>query len=416
MASDRSCLSRYRCLTMCLLATAGGAAALLSAATAARRIRYLTVARSRYVSPRFVARGAAPLPVVFASAASVTAPKPPLQPTLLEWWTTERAAIAPGLVLYVVHSVLRDAMARCGISFPASIVGMLAGFAVLMAARAVRAEAAETLARFLEPAARLFRSWLAALFAPGLITLPLVMPSLPARELAWCLVLSAGGFFVSVATGAMIAAACAPRKLQVSGAPSGDCRVTQPLDIPAAAPPPPSAAAYMPFPRSLQRMLGALAVLGGAAYLVSGSALALTLALLSTTLGSFALATTSTPARMQIWVHPFLQCSGATLLACAALGELSGRGWGTVLSAYAAPGGAASVLTRLLGPCVLSFGLQVRTADCSRLLQIAPRTMCPFIWAAGERLHADCMLIVPGVFSCEGCGLRRLAPDGTRVP
>ena len=238
MASDRSYLSRYRCLTMCLLATAGGAAALLSAATAARRIRYLTVARSRYVSPRFVARGATPLPVVFASAASVTAPKPPLQPTLLEWWTTERAAIAPGLVLYVVHSVLRDAMARCGISFPASIVGMLAGFAVLMAARAVRAEAAETLARFLEPAARLFRSWLAALFAPGLITLPLVMPSLPARELALFFVLSAGGFFVSVATGAMIAAAFAPRKLQVSGAPSGDCCVTQPLDIPAAAPPP----------------------------------------------------------------------------------------------------------------------------------------------------------------------------------
>jgi hypothetical protein len=306
----------------------------------------------------------------------VTAPKPPPQPTLLEWWTVERAAIAPGLVLYVVHSLLRGAMARGGISFPASIVGMLAGFAVLMAVRAVRAEAAESLARFLEPAARLFRSWLAALFAPGLITLPLVMPSLPARELALFFLLSAGGFFVSVATGAMIAAAFAPRKLQVSGDTSDDDRVAQPLNTPAAAaPPPPSAAAYMPFPRSLQRMLGALAVLGGAAYLASASALALTLALLSTTLGSFALATTSTPARMQIWVHPFLQCSAATLLACAALGELSGRGWGAVLSAYAAPGGAASVLTRLLGPCVLSFGLQVRTADCpngSRLLQIDP--------------------------------------------
>ena len=91
--------------------------------------------------------------------------------------------------------------------------------------------------------------------------------------------------------------------------------------------------------------------------------------------GSFALATTRTPARMQIWVHPFLQCSAATLLACAALGELSGRGGCAVLSAYAAPGGAASVLTRLLGPCVLSFGLQVRTADCpngSRLIQIDP--------------------------------------------
>ena len=167
----------------------------------------------------------------------MTAPKPPPQPTLLEWWTIERAAIAPGLVLYVVHSLLRGAMARGGISFPASIVGMLAGFAVLMAVRAVRAEAAESLARFLEPAARLFRSWLAALFAPGLITLPLVMPSLPARELALFFLLSAGGFFVSVATGAMIAAAFAPRKLQVSGDTSDDDRVAQPLNTPAAAAP-----------------------------------------------------------------------------------------------------------------------------------------------------------------------------------
>ena len=56
---------------------------------------------------------------------------------------------------------------------------MLSGFGVLCAIRAWRAETADALETFFAPACRLFRAWLAAIFAPGLISLPLVMPSLP---------------------------------------------------------------------------------------------------------------------------------------------------------------------------------------------------------------------------------------------
>ena len=50
---------------------------------------------------------------------------------------------------------------------------MLSGFGALCAIRAWRAEPADALEAFFAPACRLFRTWLAAIFAPGLIRLGL---------------------------------------------------------------------------------------------------------------------------------------------------------------------------------------------------------------------------------------------------
>ena len=72
----------------------------------------------------------------------------------------------------------------------------------------------------------------------------------------------------------------------------------------------------------------------------SGSALLLSVGLLATTLGAFATASVKTPHAVQVYLHPFLQCSAATLLACAGVGALSGLGWRSVLASYASPGGA----------------------------------------------------------------------------
>ena len=79
----------------------------------------------------------------------------------------------------VAPQALKRALDGLGLAFPASIVGMLSGFGVLCAIRAWRAETADALESFFAPACRLFRAWLAAIFAPGLISLSLVMPSLP---------------------------------------------------------------------------------------------------------------------------------------------------------------------------------------------------------------------------------------------
>ena len=106
------------------------------------------------------------------------------QPTLQQWAAAESSAVAPLLTLYTLHAALKRALDGLGLAFPASIVGMLSGFGVLCAIRAWRAETADALETFFAPACRLFRAWLAAIFAPGLISLPLVMPSLPVPDRA----------------------------------------------------------------------------------------------------------------------------------------------------------------------------------------------------------------------------------------
>ena len=90
----------------------------------------------------------------------------------------------------------------------------------------------------------------------------------------------------------------------------------------AAAPPP---AAPVPFPRSQQRflLLSALACLGAHVALLPSSLLLLNLGLLATTLGTFSLASTLTPPAVQVYLHPFLQCSAATWAACAGVGALT---------------------------------------------------------------------------------------------
>lgn len=293
---------------------------------------------------------------ILAAAAAQT-PTPPA-PTLLQWASTESAAVLPVVTLYVLYGVLKRALDAIGISFPASIVGMLSGFGMLCAIRAWRQDTADALERFFAPACRLFRAWLAAIFAPGLITLPLVMPSLPARELAAFVGVIAGGFVTSVATGAVVATALSPRDAATDG--GGDASIGAAFTgkvVPVVQSPPPPP--YVPFPASQQRFLLLFALLSTGAHVASGSLLALNLGLLATTLGSFSLATTLTPHAVQIYAHPFLQCSAATLLACVGIASLTSAPWRTVLSSYASPAGAGGWLTRLLGPCVVSFAMQL---------------------------------------------------------
>ena len=294
------------------------------------------------------------------------------QPTLRQWAAAESRAVAPLLTLYTLHAVLKRTLDSLGLAFPASIVGMLSGFGVLCAIRrALCAETADALESFFAPACRLFRVWLAAIFAPGLISLPLVMPPLPVRELVTFMFLICGGYACSLATGVLVATQLAPCEDGTSSTSTSTSTSTTTSGVastPASPLPPPPV--YVPFPRSQQRFLAvsALLLLGvhvGCANLAPNlphllSNLVLNLGLLATTLGAFSLASTLTPRAVQVYCHPFLQCSAATLLACAAVGSLTGRGWRLVLSSYAAPTtGAGGWLSQLLGACVVSFSLQL---------------------------------------------------------
>lgn len=287
----------------------------------------------------------------------VSAAPPPASPplTLKQWAKVESAAIAPTLILYALYTALKNALGHMGITFPASIVGMLTGFGVLCTIRKWRIQWADNIANFFAPASRIFRAWLAAIFAPGLIALPLVMPALPARQLVTFVGVLTIGYVASLLTGIGVAKALAPRAGQASNGASGGNFAGRVVPArPAASP-----QAYVPFPRSQQRFLLLTALLCAGVHVMSGSILVLNLGLLATTLGTFSLASTLTPPAVQVYAHPFLQCSAATLLASAAIGGLTGAGWRTVLGSYASAGGAGGWLSQLLGPVVVSFALQL---------------------------------------------------------
>uniref|UniRef100_A0A7S3TSV0 Plastidal glycolate/glycerate translocator 1, chloroplastic n=1 Tax=Emiliania huxleyi TaxID=2903 RepID=A0A7S3TSV0_EMIHU len=315
-----------------------------------------------FVPSSTVARPLAPVPVLRrpalltdASAAAPAAmplppPHEPPEPTVREWLPTalRSKAIAPAVVLLLMHAALRRLLRQVGVTFPASIVGMLGGFGVLCGVRRVSEGAASTASAFFEPACVLFRTWLACIFAPGFIALPLKVPPLGAVEVVAFFGLLLAGFATSTATNAAVATALAPRNCDDDG-----CATTA---APAAAAP-----AARPFPRAQQQVLAAVALGALALYLGGGGASAwvLNLGLLAATLGSFSLASTLCPPRVQLWVHPFVSCSAAVLLACAGIGRLSGFGWRATLGAYAAAGGAGGWLTQLAGPTVVSFSLQL---------------------------------------------------------
>ena len=219
---------------------------------------------------------------------------------------------------------------------------MLGVFAATSAVAARSPTAAERADAFFEPACQLFRTWLVPIFAPGLISLPLSMPALRASDLCGFLLLVAIGVASSTTTNAAVASLLAP----------DDGLAAAAAAAPASAPQPD------PFPRAQRICLVAGALLFGTLHLVGGatSAPALTLCLLCTTLGSFSVATSACPPRLQLWLHPFVTCTGVTLLTIGAIGAISGRGARDVLQAYATPwGGAGALLAELMGPAVVSF-------------------------------------------------------------
>lgn len=255
------------------------------------------------------------------------------------------APVAPLATFVGIHSALSRALIHLGVTFPATLIGMIGGFTILCLLPRTLARRVE---EYFEPGSRLLQNWLAAIFAPGFIALPLVMPPVGAADLGMFLLLCAFGLPATIATNAAIATVLAPRRpIEFE---------QKDLGTPDAGPPqaPPT-----PFPAVQQKWLVALALIGGAAHLALRDSISLCVSLLATTLGSFSIASTRCSAQLKLWLHPFLTCSLATLCACGLLGSARGTGGASVLRAYMAPGGAGHLLCQLMGPTVLSFAFQL---------------------------------------------------------
>ena len=260
------------------------------------------------------------------------------------------AVVAPTTTFIILFQSLRITLAINGIQVPASIVGMLGGFALLCC---LPQKTAKRLEAFFEPACRLFRDWLAAIFSPNFTALPLTMPPVPARDLLTFIAFLIFGFGVTVGTNAAIATALAPRKAIQFDEGAAD------LSTPDAGPPP---TPPNPYPIAQQRAFVVFALLFASIHLFTRDALTLNLCLFATTLGSYSLATTLTPPKLKLWLHPFVTTSAATFLACTAIGAAVGDTWRAPLSIYSRQGsGAGFLISQLMGPCVLSFAFQLYT-------------------------------------------------------
>ena len=318
--------------------------------------------------PRPVARTTCPhrrLPcAVWASATPATSSVPPAvpaaqprQPNLQQYASSQANVLAPAISLMLIHSLLRITLQAVGIGFPPAMVGMLGGFGLLCGGHTFAPETVARITRFFEPACGFFRLWLAVIFAPGFICLPITMPPLGGVELALFFVLLAAGLVSTMASSALVASVLQPRAVRQAGVRPADSagRI-----VPVKRPSPPAAASAVPFPASMQRALGVACAVCAATFLLvpSHPLLALNLCLLSTTVGSFAAANTLCPPKVKLWLHPFLTASACTLAACGGLGVASGVGWRPLLSAFGT-GGAGAWLTSLMGPTVVSFAFQL---------------------------------------------------------
>ena len=178
------------------------------------------------------------------------------------------------------------------------------------------------------------------------------MPAVAARDLATFILLLVAGFVATTATNAGIALALTPRSPVDLDDGGSD------LATPDAGPPPPPP---NPFPAAQQATLVTCTLLAAAVHLIllRSDPVSLNLALLGAMLSSFSLASTLCSPAVKLWLHPFVSTSLCTLGACAALGGASGLGWRGALTSFAGAGGAGHLITKLTGPCVLSFSFQL---------------------------------------------------------
>mmetsp|Transcript_21431 Transcript_21431/g.45228 ORF Transcript_21431/g.45228 Transcript_21431/m.45228 type:complete len:544 (-) Transcript_21431:407-2038(-) len=327
------------------------------------------------------------------------------------WHAAAASAVtvtAPVLALLGIERVLRAGLRACGISFPHSIVGMLGGFGALLALRSRRPRAADEVAAFFAPGCQLLSVWLAVIFAPAFITLPVTMPPTPPRVLLSFIGLVIGGFFMNTAINSALVSTLGRFRWGIGGGAGANCGSTN-GDAKAAAgsvatpttdtrkdklansetqimtvpppPPPPS-----PFPPSQQKALGAataVSTLGSIALYASRGSVGLApyvlvrdVSQLCATLFAFS-AANRLPRAFNKAVHPFVTCAVLMQLFCAATAAAVGGTWKGALVAYHARAG--TLISSLMAPTVVSFAFSLyrfRSQLAARAPQIIGVALC----------------------------------------
>ena len=247
--------------------------------------------------------------------------------------------------LILMDRMLLKVFKNLGWTFPSSLAGMIGVFAVLQCTHSVSPEAADKISNVLSPAVSLLKAWLPLFFVPPLVVLPLKASVLSGSAIPVGAIMSAG-LMASLTFSSAFA-----ESLSTPGT-SSENTITK-ASTPTSTPP---SYPSLDFP----------ALLTASSLLLSGragldqAAVQRVFGLSATMLGF--LAGVKAPATVKkLFGHPVLACTAVTIILLNLFSFVSGTPLKLLLSSYFGSGlsGAGDIVSSLLGPAVISFGLQL---------------------------------------------------------
>ena len=237
-----------------------------------------------------------------------------------------------------------------GWTFPSALAGMVVIFSALCGLRFSSPEVAEEISVGLTPSVSLIKAWLPIFFVPPLVVLPLKLHLLKGMGLQFVSVIVIGAV-LSISSAGLFA------QFVDKLFPQLETERSQTAVVPSS-----------PVPSLPQLSHTALAT---AALMVASKLMShKTEAAFSVVQGAFGFTATLTgyligtkfPSKVKKVIHPVLGCAAITTVLLAAFGLINGAAPAAALTLYFGSGslrGAGDIISSMLGPAILSFGVQL---------------------------------------------------------
>ena len=243
--------------------------------------------------------------------------------------------------LIIMDKYLKKLFLSKGWAFPSSLAGMVAIFTTLSGLHSVAPISADNIARFFGPAVAFIKAWLPFFFVPPLVVLPLKMSLLRGMEIK-LLSLIVVGVFASLASAGILSQALT----------SIFPNINKTLYAEEIKPSPIPALPTIALPAVMSTIF-----LTGSKFFPSQIIFQRGFSMASTILG-FLLGNKVSPLVRKV-INPVLTCASFAIILSSVLAAVTGQSWSNVLLGYYGSGkGAGDLISSLLGPSILSFGLQ----------------------------------------------------------
>lgn len=275
---------------------------------------------------------------------------------------------------------------KMGISFPSSLIVMSSVFAILSALKETVSDVADSIVDFYLPSLAFIKVWLPVFFVPPLVVLPLKFTTI-SRILGPILSLVVVGLVSSLVSTATVAEIFKP-SFKNSRPGSDRYYVGMPQEPVPINPP------SLKLPGIISPLLAMAASIisfkfgGTKVKAVSTKSFGI-----SSTIFSYLFGLQHLPAIIRTVIHPVLICGGLTAILQVGFGKLSGLLPAQALTNYFGSGvaGAGDMISSLLGPAVISFGLQLYLHK-QMLINNAARVLFTTVFSALIGLYSSAIM------------------------